>query len=307
MSNLIIGIDGGASKTVALLARTTGEIEGRAQVGGSNKQVSGVAATLDTLDRALAEVFRAAGVEMQQAAAACLGLSGVDRDEDLALIRAWADERRLSEHLIVVNDARLVIAAGTPDDFGVGLICGTGSIAVGRTPDGRTGRAGGWGYILGDEGSGYDIALRALRAATSAADGRGEATALLPEILDRWQLGDPFDLIPHVYHRSDARALLAELPPLVSRCADAGDAVAGAILRHAGRDLALAVAAVARDLQLALPIPLALAGSVIQKSPLLLAALREELLLLGCPADPIRPVEEPALGAVRLARVQVEG
>ncbi|HMO57776.1 MAG TPA: BadF/BadG/BcrA/BcrD ATPase family protein, partial [Roseiflexaceae bacterium] len=272
----------------------------------SNKQVSGVAATLATLDQVIEAVFAAAGRDVTQVASACLGLSGVDRDEDLALIRAWADERRLSNVLTVVNDARLVIAAGTPAGFGVGLICGTGSIAVGRAPDGRMGRAGGWGYLLGDEGSGYDIALRALRAACSAADGRAVPTLLLDTILQRWQLSQPSDLIPHVYHRAEARGLLAELPPLVSACAEQGDAVSIAILRGAGRDLAAAVAAVARELQIAPPLPVAIAGSVIQRTPLLQQALQHELAALGWPADPIHAVEEPAIGAVRLAREALE-
>ena len=116
---LILGIDGGASKTVALLADQYGTVLGRSQVGGSNKQVSGVEATLSALRSVVERVFAAANLPIQSVAAACLGLSGVDRPADHALIRSWAAERRLARALEVVNDARLVLAAG-PEHSGSG-------------------------------------------------------------------------------------------------------------------------------------------------------------------------------------------
>lgn len=298
---LFLGIDGGASKTVALLARADGSILARAQVGGSNKQVSGVEATLNALHQVVQAVFNAAGLPMQPVVAACLGLSGVDRPEDLVLIRGWSEERRLCEGLVVVNDARLVIAAGTPQGHGIGLICGTGSIAIGRSADGRMARAGGWGYILGDEGSGYDIALRALRAATQAADGRGPAQGILAALLEQWGRQEPFELIPYVYNQGDPRASLSELPPLIGRLAENGDEDAAKILDQAGEDLAAMVLAAAEQLEMEGPLPVALAGSVILRTPRLRRALVNAIERRGHRAEPVTPVEEPAYGALRLA------
>ena len=299
---LILGIDGGASKTVALLADQYGTVLGRSQVGGSNKQVSGVEATLSALRSVVERVFAAANLPIQSVAAACLGLSGVDRPADHALIRSWAAERRLARALEVVNDARLVLAAGTPDGHGIGVICGTGSIAFGRTADGQVARAGGWGYLLGDEGSGYDIALQALRAAAQAADGRGTARTLLDATLELWELEQPFDLIPFVYNQADPRARLSELPPLVTQLALEGDPKAQSILQNAGDELASAAIAVARQLDLPSPFPLALSGSVIVKTPPLYDAMRTALEARGYRAEPMTLVEEPAHGALRLAR-----
>jgi N-acetylglucosamine kinase-like BadF-type ATPase len=299
---LLLGIDGGASKTIAILANTDGIILGRAQVGGSNKQVSGVEATLNTLSQAVDRAFELANLPIQPVVAACLGLSGVDRAEDHALIQGWANHRQLAHSLRVVNDAQLVVAAGTPHGYGVGLICGTGSIAIGRASDGRTGRAGGWGYLLGDEGSGYDIALKALRYAAQSADGRGQGTLLLNAILELWRVQNPFDLIPFVYHRDDPRAILADLPPLISRLADQGDPTCVAILSEAGRELAAAVLAVADQIDIHGPIPLAISGSVGLRTPLLLQFLCAELAQHGRPADPLTLVDDPAIGALRMAR-----
>jgi N-acetylglucosamine kinase-like BadF-type ATPase len=163
-------------------------------------------------------------------------------------------------------------------------------------------RAGGWGYLFGDEGSGYDIALRALRAAAQAADGRGNAHALLAATLDMWELEQPFDLIPFVYNQSDPRARLSELPLLVGQLAAEGDETAHTILTTAGEELAAAVIAVARQLTMAAPLPLALSGSMILNTALLREALCAALDARGFHAEPITPVEEPALGALRLAR-----
>jgi N-acetylmuramic acid 6-phosphate etherase len=300
--NFVLGIDGGASKTVAILCDADGTMLGRAQVGGSNKQVSGVDATLTTLQQAIEAVFANAQIERQTVAAACFGLSGVDRPADHQLIQNWAEAHQITRWLSVVNDAQLVVAAGTPDGYGIGLICGTGSIAIGRNIQGQFSRAGGWGYLLGDEGSGYDISLKALRAACQAADGRGTSAMLLAALLQMWELSSADQLIPYVYNQADPRAILAELPPLVSRLALEGEPTCVTILHEAGADLASAVIAAADQIGLRHTIPLALAGSVVLKTPLLQTAMCETLATRGRPADPVIMVEDPALGAVRLAR-----
>jgi N-acetylmuramic acid 6-phosphate etherase len=300
--NLILGIDGGASKTVAILCDADGTMLGRVQVGGSNKQVSGVDATLATLLQAIDAVFADAQIARQTVGAACFGLSGVDRPADHQLIQRWADTNQITRWLSVVNDAQLVVAAGTPDGYGIGLICGTGSIAIGRNIHGQYSRAGGWGYLLGDEGSGYDISLKALRAACQAADGRGTGAILLAALLQMWELSSADQLIPYVYNQPDPRTILAEIPPLVSRLALEGEPICVRILHEAGADLADAIIAAADQIGLRHTIPLALAGSVVLKTPMLQAAMCETLASRGRPADPVIMVEDPALGAIRLAR-----
>ncbi len=302
---LLLGIDGGATKTVALLATPDGEILGRAHAGGSNLHALGEAATIAALEHVVAAAFRSAAIPQQPVTAACFGMAGVDRPNDRALIRKWAAEWGLHEEVLVVNDARLIIAAGTPEGWGVGVICGTGSIAVGHAPDGRTTRSGGWGYLLGDEGSGYDIAYRALRAITGAADGRGMPTSLLPAILQHWHLSQPAELIEYIYGLHDPRARMVELPPLVVQAAQAGDQVANSILENAGNELALAAVAVARQLEFTPPLPLAIAGGVIQNAPQVERAVCAALARMGWPVSSATLVPEPAQGAIRLARKQL--
>lgn len=157
---LVIGIDGGGTHTVALVAEAaTGTVVGRGTSGPSNIQAVGVDAALVELDRAVGSAFAAAKLPRRRAAAACLGLAGIDLNEGLDIIQNWADRVSLAQKIRIANDATLLFAAGTPEGWGLAVICGTGSIAFTLDRDGKDGRAGGWGYLLGDEGSAWLVGL----------------------------------------------------------------------------------------------------------------------------------------------------
>ena len=162
MRELLLGLDGGGSKTLALLADAEGRVIGRGIAGASNYQNIGETAAWAALDTAIAAAFADAGLEPSAVAAVGLGLAGVDRPEDRALFEGWAARRFGGAPVVIANDAELVLAAGTPDGWGIALISGTGSIVFGRSPQGEMARAGGWGHIMGDEGSGYAIGVEAL-------------------------------------------------------------------------------------------------------------------------------------------------
>jgi N-acetylglucosamine kinase-like BadF-type ATPase len=225
-------------------------------------------------------------------------LAGVDRTGDRALWEAHLAREPIARRFVLCNDAELLLAAGTPDGWGLALICGTGSICYGCAPDGRTARAGGWGYLLGDEGSGYDIARHALRLATQTADGRIDAHALLQAVLDHWQLQEPTQLIAHVYRPGVGRAAIAPLAGVVVTLAAAGDHHAVEIVLHSARELARLIGAVVGKLHLDAP-PLALGGGVLGASALLQRAVLEHA---GVVLGPHRYVLHPAHGAIVLAQ-----
>lgn len=301
-SVLVLGLDGGGSKTLALLADAAGRVLGRGTAGSSNYQNVGAEAAWAALDRAITAAFADAGLPPAPPTAIGLGLAGVDRPEDRLLFEGWAAERFVGAPVIIANDAELVLAAGTPDDWGIALISGTGSIVFGRHPSGEMARAGGWGHILGDEGSGYAIGTAALRAVMCAFDGRGPDTALTASVLAHWSLAEPPDLVGRVYRADVDAADIAGLARLVDAAAGVGDAVALGILRDAGRDLAVTAQAVVRRLGLPQPTPCAIAGGVIVRGEQVRAAFLAAAAELGLRLDPITPVTEPARGALRLAR-----
>ncbi len=136
-SELYLGIDGGGTHTVALLAADTATILGRGAAGPSNRQAVGTERALAALDEAVSAAFTTAKLPRGPVSSACLGLAGADRDDDRAVIRAWAERVRLADKIEVTSDAAILLAAGTPQGCGLVLIAGTGSIAFGGTADGR--------------------------------------------------------------------------------------------------------------------------------------------------------------------------
>jgi len=301
-ASFLVGIDGGGSKTVALLSDLDGRVLGRGLAGPSNYQVVGIQVAGEALNQAIRAAFAEAKIEPCLPGAFCLGLAGVDRPDDYALIRAWADEHLPGTPTAIVNDAQLVLAAGTPEGWGVATICGTGSIVYGRNHTGQTARVDGWGHLLGDDSSGHAIGRAALRAIMRAHDGRGPQTQLTRLILEHWSLAAPEDLIRHVYVMQASTQDIAALAALVEAAASAGDPVAQSILKDAGRELALAVAAVAKQLRMQGAIPCAQAGSVIVKGHFAQQMFLDSTAALGLQLDPVMPVAEPAQGALRLAR-----
>ena len=168
----LLGIDGGGTTTEAWLAKPGCHVLGRGTSGPSNAKAVGAEAARWAIDSAIRGAFHAARLTPAPVDAICLGLAGFDRPDDCKILAGWADDARWGHRLVMVNDGDLVVAAGTPKGWGVGVIAGTGSIAVGRATDGRTARAGGWGHLIGDEGSAYGVVLNALRLVARRADGR---------------------------------------------------------------------------------------------------------------------------------------
>lgn len=300
----ILGVDGGGTQTTALLARlpTAGngwEVLGRGTAGSSNLRAAGVSAALAALDLALREALAAAGVSGMTVRAACFGLAGAGRSAEQRLVREWAEQRLGTSAVEVVEDAVLPLAAGTPEGWGLAVIAGTGSMAFAQNAAGETARAGGWGWLLGDEGSGYALVQAALRAVLRAADGRAPATLLTERLLAACGLTQPEELIEYVYGRAD-RAALAALAPVVLDCASR-DAVADRLVQEGAAELAAIAATAAARVALPSTVPLALAGGLFLGSRLYRDRFLHALAERGYQAHPLTRVSEPALGALRRA------
>ncbi|GCE19272.1 BadF/BadG/BcrA/BcrD ATPase family protein [Dictyobacter kobayashii] len=238
-----LGVDGGGSKTLAVLVNAQGEEVGRGLAGSSNYTGVGLESAVSNIYAAVQQARNVLDPH-SPIAKAWLGISGLDRPADhAALIPLLKD---LAATVYLTNDGELGLSV-LPDAVGVVLIAGTGSIALGRNARGLTGRAGGWGYLLGDEGSGYALGIQALQAAVRAADGRGPSTILLERILQFWQFQQPEELIGAVYLNTD-KAQIARLSTCVLQAERDGDALASAIVQNAITELVLVVRTVAAKL-----------------------------------------------------------
>jgi N-acetylglucosamine kinase-like BadF-type ATPase len=305
--HLVIGIDGGGSTTVAWLAQADGSPDspplGQGQSGPSNPQSVRRDEVGQNLDRAVDAAFHDAGLSPGTVRSACIALAGGDRPGPQREIAAWANQRQLADHVCVVNDALPVLAYATADSVGICLIAGTGSIAFGRDALGQTARAGGWGYLLGDEGSSYAISVAALRAVARSLDGRADHTALCDLLLGALGVSEPSELIPTVYARRGDRAWIAGLAPLVLTAAQQEDPTARRIVDQASRQLGSMVVAVADQLSMKQgDYLLALAGGVLVHSQLVRDGLRRRLAEVNRTPRDCRVVDRPVAGSVCLAR-----
>ena len=305
MAKLLIGVDGGGTATEAWLADPEMRVLGQGVSGPSNAKAVGLEAARRALDAAIAAAFEDAGIEPVSVEVACLGLAGFDRPDDRKILVGWTDESRLARRLVLVNDGDLVVAAGTPEGWGVGVIAGTGSIAVGRTPDGRSARAGGWGHLIGDEGSAYAAVLDALRLVARRVDGR-EPRPIGPDPLtDRLcralVVDQPSQIVTALYSPDFTRARVASLAPEVLAACNESPADAARLLAPAGAALAETIAAVARSLGWTSGgLPLAAAGGYILSATAVRQAMLDGLTERGYePALTLVP--EPVRGAVILA------
>ncbi|GER81390.1 MAG: hypothetical protein IMW90_17175 [Thermogemmatispora sp.] len=291
-----LGVDGGGSKTLAIVVDRHGRERGRALAGSANYASVGQEEAVHQVQLAAERALQAAGAESRPRAA-WIGLAGLDRPADHAVLSPRL--ATLADQVHVTNDAELPLAA-LEQAVGVVLIAGTGSIALGRDACGHLCRAGGWGYLLGDEGSGYDIGRQALQAATRAADGRGPHTSLLPRILAYWGLERAEDLIGVVYHGLETAAV-ARLATCVFAAAREGDRVARRIVGNAATELALAALVVSNQLEFSdNVVPLALAGSLlVREAPFRAQILRR--LRARRRLGQVVIVEEPALSAAKAA------
>jgi N-acetylglucosamine kinase-like BadF-type ATPase len=310
----VLGIDAGGTKTVCLLADEHGQILSEGRGPGANLHVAGELAVEKVLHEVMEQAMDRAigdgsiGDRPIVPAAICLGIAGVDREDEARTVRAIMRRIGYKARVLVLNDALIALVAGARDDPGVVIIAGTGSIVYGRNAGGEAARAGGWGHMIGDEGSGYWIGRESLAAVMRAADGRGPATRLTHEILTHFNVDDESRLPRIVYDREVPRMSVAALGPIAQRVAEQGDAVAMRILEHAAEELVLAARSVATRLEMrGDEFAFYLAGGVFRVVPWLAEELSRRLIEVA-PRSRVQVLhEEPALGAVWLALAEARG
>lgn len=220
-------------------------------------------------------------------------------------IRDWAERRNLARRLDQVHDADAVLAAGTPDGWGVALIVGTGSAAVGVDRGGRREVVGGWGYWFGDEGSAYWLGRCALDAIARAADGRLPGTPLTDAVLAWLQIDDPRAILGALEATGNVRGAIAGLAAIVTAQADAGDAAATGIVAVGAEELGESIASLAARLALGAEFPLAITGGVACGSDLFRQRLEAALLKRSLTPQPVEVVPHAVVGCLRLGRTLV--
>lgn len=280
MKPLILAVDGGQTGTRALLAMADGRILGQGE-GGPIRHLfgDGGAEAQAAIEAAIRAAYVGAGLEPGEVAAAVCGITSIRPGRpEVAKVEAAVRSVVRPERVEVLPDYTTNLLGAANGAPGVVVVAGGGSIAYGRAPDGREATAGGDGYLLGDEGSGYDIGRRALRAVLRAADGRAEPTDLTASVLGAFGVSDAQEIKDVVYAPGFARERVAALAPLVAEAGEAGDAAAARILERAGEGLALMALAVIRRLFTpAETVSVYPTGGVFRTGPLLTGPFEERL------------------------------
>lgn len=305
---LFLGVDGGQSGTTAVIGDDTGRVLGQGAAGPCNHAAAGEgrakleAAVSGSVAAACAQAgLDSAAVRFE---AACFGMSGGPDDKREILARILNAGR-----LVVVTDAAIALTGAMGGGPGIIVIAGTGSIALGRNAAGREARAGGWGYVFGDEGGAFDIGRQALRAALRMEEGWGPETSLRAMLLDATGAANINEVLHLFYTPAWPRSRVATLAPEVDRAAADSDAVAQSILARASQDLALLAASVRTQLwEAGEAADVAYIGGVFRST-----AVRERFRLLVEMEQGVRvieprfgPAEGALLDAYRAAGIQVQ-
>jgi N-acetylglucosamine kinase-like BadF-type ATPase len=294
---LVLGVDGGGSKTHAMVADERGETLAFSSSGRSNWEDTGLDGARAALTEAITAALSAAGVKPGDLAASAFGLAGLDWDQDRPMLAALVDPLGLAGPRKLDNDSFIALRAGTAAPFGVVVIAGTGTVAAGRDPAGRTFRTMGLSPMYGDFGSATDVAEEAVHAVADAWTGRGPATSLSELLPPLAGCGSPVELLRRL---SRGAIPLPPAAPLVLQQAAAGDPACQEIVIRAGTALGASAALVARRLGLDREVfETVMAGGLFRGgSSLLEATLADALHRVAPGAVPVRLASKPVIGAV---------
>lgn len=298
MSHIIVGVDAGGSKTAVIVAEDERVVARAAGPGAKMRSGKGIACAT-----VIAELSRRALAESGRLRADMLiaGVAGAGREEERDELRQALRTEDFSSRIVVTGDTEIALAAAFGDRPGIVVTAGTGSMAIGRDHAGRLHRTGGFGWQMGDEGSGYAIGRAALGAVGRAADGRSPRTELTPLLL-RMTRSDNVDMLVR-WAAAAGVPEVASLAPAVFEAAQMGDTIAAGIMDYAARELAALVRRLLPHFGMdeRAPVEVAMNGGLLfHDGPLhrlLHAKLTEEPRLKQREA----PLE-PATGAIHLAR-----
>lgn len=287
----VIGVDGGGTRTRAVILDEAGVELGRAATGPALVDGRELPIDIEGVVSTVQSAALAADIELP-CAALCAGFAGVGRERERQAVEAVLAERDLAAAVRVVTDAEAAFFDAFRAGPGILMIAGTGSVGLGQAEDGRQGRVGGWGSLLGDEGSAYEIGLRAMRSIARSVDGRGEPTQLLGQLVADLSLVSPEDLI--AWAAAAGKRAIASLAPTVCDLAAAGDPVAAKIISDAVSSLAAHVDALLAQLgPWSSPPGLALAGGLLSmdrplREPLAAAAAERVCVVLDTQVAAVR-------------------
>lgn len=310
-----MGIDGGGTKTDMVLSNQHCKILARIKCGQSNLHNATEKEISDEMKKGINMLIKKAGLKKTvKFSSVGIGLAGLDTQQDEE-IAARIFRNALKGHMVsfknmkIVNDTIIGFWSGTTSEEGMCIIGGTGSNCYGRTKRGKEAKASGRGHILADQGSGYEIGMKALKAAVKSFDGRGPKTKLEKMVLKHFMVKNFDDLMGRVYYQPFNKHDAGQLAIVVQNAAEAGDKVARKIAYEAADELFLMVKTVGHKLgfKKGKEFDLVMIGGVIQHDPYVKIRFKNLVRKIYPQVNFIIPDKKPVIGAVRLAMSMING
>ncbi len=295
----LLAIDAGGTKTDLLWAQPDGRVLAHVQGEGINIASKPPSVWQEVLEA----LFRQVGVDRETVHVVCAGAAGYTLPDRRTLFEHLLQQLLPSARVLVLADYAIALEGATGGNPGALVIAGTGSIACGRDREGKLMRVGGWGYLLGDEGSGFWIGREAIRAVLAATEGWGEQTRLHRLLSDMLGSDDCGEWLSALYRTQNPQSLLAQLAPQVTEAAEQGDTPAQRILLHAADHLVGLVIQLAQHLHLPEDFPVCTVGGV-WKSQMLLQRFHQQLgeRLPQWHGEVKPPMYSPVEGALLIAQ-----
>jgi N-acetylglucosamine kinase-like BadF-type ATPase len=300
----LFGIDGGASNCKAVLITNDGRVVYLGRGPGVNYHEVGASQVVSTIKRLFDDAMKAARAKPEECLGIGLGLAGVSREQDKKILTGMFDPIFGKNAYILTSDAEIALVSGTLAEWGILVIAGTGSIVYGKNQDGKEARAGGYGPLISDEGSGYRIAVEGLKAVARSFDGVEESNALTEPILQHLKVQTLDEMVTWVNSQAASREKIALIAPLVIQAAMEDDPLAYEIINQQADALALNVEAVFRRLELPDRFDVVLSGGVFTHAPKFLQFMQRKIRYIVPGANVIPPRLEPVLGSTFFAFAQ---
>jgi N-acetylglucosamine kinase-like BadF-type ATPase len=301
MARYVVGFDCGGTYPRGVLVDESWTVLARAAAGPGNPLSAGMAVAARSYTTVFRRLLAEAGLRPRQIGAIGLGAAGAGRPAQQRQIRAVLRALAPAARIRIDSDGLIGLLGATLGRGGIIVIAGTGSFVLGVDRQRKQARGGGWGPLLGDEGSGATIGRAAIQAVLRAEDGRETPTKLRRIVFAHFGVRSCADLVTRIYAKPPTPSQFAELWPAVLRAARSGDPAARALLEHGGAELAATVEAVAVQLDFgAVDFPLILSGGVLQNDSPLRSTLLQRLRRTVPRARLAEPAAPPEMGAVFL-------
>lgn len=302
LHNLYLGVDGGGTKTHAVLIDENCKVVSQGFGGASNPLRVGIEVATSNIFKALTEACDRGDRSRGDIVAATMGLAGVRRADLRDRIREGLIKQLRLKNLEVITDAEIALYGATLGKAGLVVIAGTGSVCIGQDEKGNRAVAGGWGPLAGDEGGGAGIARRALQAIAKASDGRARPTKLTDAAIEYFRAASPEDLVVAIYAPQVDNAKIAGFAKYVVETAQASDATAKEVIAEAGIELAASANAVIKSLKLEnKKFPIGYVGGIFKAGKLLTDSLKADVHSVAPKSFLSEPKLNPALAAANLA------